>query len=70
MTKKSKKRSKKFKNQSTAKPVITKISAEDRGPIKQWWLDKKRLIKPIAIMSLIVIVLVIIIFEIFRLIFN
>lgn len=69
MAKKIKRRPKKLKNQLANKPVVTKISAVDRNVVSQWWFDKKRLIKPIVIVSLIVIVLVILIFEIYRIIF-
>jgi len=69
MSKHKKKRNKVYTGVDAAmtKPIITKISAVNRSKPAQWWLDNKKLAKPILITSGIVIFLIIVIIEIVRL---
>jgi len=69
MSKHKKKRNKAYTGVDAAitKPIITKISAVNRSKPAQWWLDNKKLAKPILITSGIVIFLIIVIIEIVRL---
>lgn len=57
-----KKRNKQYKGSVQAKPTIVKVSAVKRHPIHQWFVDRKRLIKPVGIgvgIAVFVVVLVV-----------
>ena len=68
MARRKKKRNKVYTGADAAldKPVITRISAVNRSKPKQWWFDNKKVAKPILIISGVVILIVIIVFEIIR----
>ena len=68
MARRKKKRNKVYTGADAAldKPVITRISAVNRSKPKQWWIDNKKVAKPILIISGVVILIVIIVFEIIR----
>ena len=70
MAKHKKKRNKVYTGVDAAmtKPVITKISAVNRNKPAQWWFDHKKIAKPILIASGVGVLVIVIIFEIIRLI--
>jgi sensor c-di-GMP phosphodiesterase-like protein len=51
MVKQKKKRNKVYRgaDASTTRPVVTRISAANRNRLQQWWFEKKRIAKPVAI---------------------
>lgn len=64
-----KKRTKVYKGSNAAmKPTVTRVSAVNRHPVHQWWVDHKLMAKPIAIISAIVVGLIIMIIGIISLI--
>lgn len=69
MAKNKKKRNKAYTGIDAAikRPVITKVSAVNRSKLGQWWFERKKFIKPIAITSAIIIFIIILIFQIIRL---
>jgi hypothetical protein len=70
MTKQKKKRNKVYTGADAVitRPVVTRISATNRNKVSQWWFDRKTFLKPILITSLVVIVVVWLIIELFRII--
>jgi hypothetical protein len=69
MAKQKKKRNKQYKGSGAAQtqPVITHVSAVKRGKVQQWWLEKKRVVKPVSIAGGIALAVIIIVIEIIRL---
>lgn len=69
MVKQKKKRNKTYSGSgaSVTRPTITKVSAVNRGRVGQWWYDNKRIAKPALIASGVIALIVVIIFEAFRL---
>lgn len=69
MGKNKKKRNKVYKGIDAAmdRPVITRIQAENRSPVKQWWFDNKARLKPILIAASVIIFIIAMIVEIIRL---
>ena len=65
MVKQKKKRNKQYKGSGAAQtqPVITHVSAVKRNKVQQWWLDKKRIVKPVAIAGGVATVVVFLLFE-------
>ena len=51
------------------RPVVTRVEAVKRSKLGQWWYEKKRFAKPVAIGVAIVLVIVFVIIELVRLIF-
>lgn len=69
MAKQKKKRNKVYKGaDAAARPVVTKVSAVNRNKLQQWWFEKKRIVKPIAITALVIAIVVWLIFELIRVI--
>lgn len=70
MTKQKKKRNKVYRGAGAAatQPTVTRISAVKRNKLQQWWLEKKRIVKPVAIAAAVVIVVAWLIFELIRII--
>lgn len=68
--KQKKKRNKVYRGVDAAvtQPTVTRISAIKRNKLQQWWLEKKRIVKPVTIAALVVIVVVWLIFELVRII--
>lgn len=68
MSKNKKKRNKKYAGAEATmnKTHITKVVAVKRGPLKQWYADKKMILIPILKVIGIVIVLVVLVSEIIR----
>lgn len=56
-----KKRNKQYKGSVSVRPTITKVSAVHRTPIHQWWIDHKRMAKPVGIAVAIAIAIIVII---------
>jgi hypothetical protein len=69
MVKQKKKRNKTYSGSgaSVTRPTITKVSAVNRGRVGQWWYDNKRIAKPALVASGVIALIVVIIFEAFRL---
>lgn len=63
MVKQKKKRNKIYTGTgaANARPVVTKISAVNRGKAGQWWYDRRRFVKPVAIAAGILLLLIIVI---------
>ncbi|MGB4420596.1 MAG: hypothetical protein WBI29_02245 [Candidatus Saccharimonadales bacterium] len=66
MSKKSKKRNKKYTGvgSTSQAPVVTHIVASNRSKFSQWWFDNKKLIKTVATVLIVIVTLVLIIIEI------
>lgn len=68
MAKQKKKRNKQYKGAeaSITRPTITRVSAVNRNKYQQWWFEKKRIVKPVAIAIIVVLLLSWLIFELVR----
>ena len=55
-----KKRNKVYRGADAAitRPIVTKVQANDRNKISQWWFDNKRIAKPVIITSGVVILII------------
>lgn len=64
-----KKRDKAYKGSGAAvvRPSVTRVSAVHRNPPHQWWVDHKRIAKPVLIAVGVIAFVVILIFELIRL---
>lgn len=71
MAKQKKKRNKIYRgiDSRQTRPVVTRVEAVKRSKLGQWWHEKKRFAKPVAIAAAIVLVIVFVIVELIRLIF-
>lgn len=71
MAKQKKKRNKQYKGSGAAlaQPVITHVSAIKRNKLQQWWLEKKPIVKPVAIAAVVALVVILLIIELIRLFF-
>ena len=69
MAKQKKKRNKAYTGSGAAitRPTVTKVSAVNRGRVKQWWYDNKRIAKPVLIVAGIILAVIILIVEVIRL---
>jgi len=67
--KQKKKRNKQYTGVDAAmpRPVVTRISAVHRSPVKQWWFDNKRIARPVLIGVGVAIVVVAVIIQIISL---
>lgn len=66
-----KKRNKVYRGEDAAAPAtptVHRYKAVKRSKLGQWWHEKKRFAKPVAITSIIVIVVVWLVIELFRII--
>lgn len=63
-----KKRNKQYRGSDAAmsRPSVTRITAANRSPIKQWWFEKKRIVKPVSIATAVVAGIVWLIVELVR----
>lgn len=76
MSRRPKKRTKKYSgedakqfNQSTSsEPVVHKYTAVDRGKFGQWWFEKKKLVRGIAIAVGVIVLVIWLIVELVRLV--
>jgi len=66
--KQKKKRNKVYTGADAAlsRPVVTRISAVHRSWVSQWWLDHKRVARPVAIAVAVVAVIIFLIIELVR----
>lgn len=66
--KQKKKRNKQYRGQDAAmnRPAVTRITAANRSKLGQWWLDRKRVLKPVLIVVTVVLVIVWLIIELIR----
>jgi hypothetical protein len=72
MAKQKKKRTKKYSGVDAAitRPSVTRVQAVSRSRLGQWWYDRKRIIKPIAIAAVIIFIVIWLIVELIRVISN
>jgi hypothetical protein len=63
-----KKRNKQYRGIDAAitRPTVTRISAVKRSKLGQWWFDHKRVAKPIIIATLVVLAVIWLVIELFR----
>ena len=68
MAKQKKKRNKSYTgvDAKVYRPSVTRVTAENRNRIQQWWFDNKRFAKPILIAAGVVLVVAWLLFELFR----
>jgi len=68
--KQKKKRNKQYTGADAAltKPVVTRITAVNRSKVGQWWFDHKRIARPVLIASVVVLVVVLLTFELIRIV--
>lgn len=68
MAKQKKKRNKQYtgKDASITRPTIMRVTAENRHPLKQWWVEKKQVAKPLLIAGGVAIVVIWLLFELLR----
>jgi hypothetical protein len=69
MAKQKKKRNKQYKGSGAAQtqPIVTHVAAVKRNKAQQWWLEKKRIVKPVAIAAGIAFAVIILLIEIIKL---
>ncbi len=69
MAKQKKKRNKAYtgKDAAAARPTVTRISAVKRNRAQQWWFEKKRVAKPVAIAAGVVFAIALLVIELFSL---
>ena len=70
MSKVKKKRNKIYKGADAAvtRPTVTRMTAANRNAVSQWWFEKKRFAKPVGIAVIVGIVVIILLFELVRVI--
>ncbi len=70
MSKKTKKRNKKYTGQDSkqSRPTIYRYTAVERTKVGEWWQDNKKAIKPIAIVVGIVVLIIWLALEFIRVI--
>jgi len=63
-----KKRNKAYtgKDASVSRPVVTRISAENRSKSRQWWYENKRIAKPVSIAVVVAVVVLWLLIELIR----
>lgn len=68
MGKQKKKRNKVYTGQgaSVTRPTVTRLTAENRNFVQEWWHEKKRFAKPVLIAAAVVIVVVWLLIELVR----
>jgi len=71
MPKQKKKRNKPYrgKDAKNAPPEVIRVEAVDRSKPKQWWHEKKSVIKPVAIAAVVILIIIWLLFELFRAVF-
>ena len=69
MAKQKKKRDKVYKgaDAATVRPSVTRVSAIHRNKPHQWWVDHKKIAKPVLIATGVAVIVVVLIFEVIRL---
>lgn len=56
-----KKRNKQYKGSVSTRPTITRVSAVNRNPVHQWWVDRKQALRPVLTIAGIAVVIIIVI---------
>jgi hypothetical protein len=57
-----KKRTKKYQGSNAAThTTVTKVSAVKRNPLHQWWVERKKFARPVAIGVAVVLVIIVVI---------
>jgi hypothetical protein len=71
MAKQKKKRNKKYSGSEAkvTQPQVVRVQAVQRSKAGQWWFEKKKFAKPILIATGVVLVVVLLLTELFRIIF-
>lgn len=71
MAKQKKKRNKVYRGRDAklAQPQVLRVEAANRGRIGQWWFEKKKFAKPVAIAAAVVLLIGWLLFELIRAIF-
>lgn len=69
MAKSKKKRNKQYRgtDAKNAPAAVTRVTAEERSRLKQWWLDRKPILKPVLIIVGILVFVIWLIVEAIRL---
>ena len=72
MAKQKKKRNKVYTgaNASVTKTTVTRVTAENRNKLQQWWLEKKRFTKPALIAGGVGVVVIWLLVELIRAVTN
>lgn len=72
MAKQKKKRNKVYTGQGAAvtRPTVTRVNAVKRSKLTQWWIDNKRIAKPVGITAAIAIIVVWLLIELVRIIIG
>lgn len=68
MAKQKKKRSKVYTGTDAkiTRPSITRVTAVKRNRVQQWWIDNKRIAKPVLIAAGVILVVVWLVIELIR----
>ena len=71
MAKQKKKRNKAYRgaDAKNAPASVVKLEAANRNRLSQWWFEKKRFVRPLAIAAFIIGLLVWLIIELLRVVF-
>lgn len=66
--KQKKKRNKQYSGSDAAitRPSVTRITAANRSKIGQWWFERKKIVKPVAITVVVAGVVIWLILELIR----
>lgn len=72
MSKQKKKRNKPYTGtgSNATRPQTIRVEAVKRGKLQQWWHDRKQVVKPVAITTLVVTLLAYFVYELLRLVFG
>lgn len=68
MAKQKKKRNKSYTGSGArvAKPQVTKVTAVKRNKLQLWWLERKRIIRPVAIAVIVIVAVIWLLSELIR----
>lgn len=68
MAKQKKKRNKPYRGAGakSTQPQVIRVEAVNRSKLGQWWFEKKRIVKPVAIAAAVILILGWLIFELVR----
>lgn len=72
MAKQKKKRNKPYTGagSNATKPQAIRIEAVRRNKLQQWWLERKKVVKPVAIAALVITLVAYLLYELLRLVFG
>lgn len=70
MKKQKKKRTKKYSGTDAAvtRQSITRVTAVKRNKLQLWWMDRRRILKPVLITAAVVVVVVWLVIELVRIV--